>query len=114
MYWLDEIREGGLENQGYRASGLTLMTVAIALWNTVYIERTIESLKRKRSRLMTNCSLSFRRWVGSISILMGIMFGVIILNRVQGSTDHYALSISDRTKNSLSVGYFPFSKRTPE
>lgn len=48
MYWLDEIREGGLENQGYRASGLTLMTVAIALWNTVYIERTIESLKRKK------------------------------------------------------------------
>lgn len=39
---------------------------------------------------------------------MGIMSGVIILNWVQGSTDHYAVSISNRTKNSLSVGYFRF------
>lgn len=62
---------------------------------------------------MTNCSLTFRRWAGSISILMGIMSSVIILSWVQGSTDHYAVSISNRTKNSLSVGYFPFSKRTP-
>ena len=37
----------GLENQSYRASGLTLLTAAITLWNTVYIERAIESLKRK-------------------------------------------------------------------
>ncbi len=61
---------------------------------------------------MTNCSLTFRRWAGSISILMGIMSGVIILSWVQGSTDHYAVSISNRTTNSLSVGCFPFSKRT--
>ncbi len=39
---------GGLENQRYRASGLTLLTAAITLWNTVYIERAIESLKRKK------------------------------------------------------------------
>ncbi|HAV8301951.1 TPA: transposase [Escherichia coli] len=32
----------------YRASGLTLLTAAITLWNTVYIERAIESLKRKK------------------------------------------------------------------
>lgn len=30
-----------------RASGLTLLTVAISLWNTVYTERAIGSLKRK-------------------------------------------------------------------
>lgn len=45
---------------------------------------------------------------------MGIMSGVIILSWVQESTDHYAVLISNRTKNSLSVGYFPFSKRPPE
>ncbi|WP_250110404.1 Tn3 family transposase, partial [Escherichia coli] len=45
---LGEIRDRGLENQSYRASGLTLLTAAIALWNTVYIERAIESLKRKK------------------------------------------------------------------
>ncbi|RAW96813.1 MULTISPECIES: Tn3 family transposase [unclassified Photorhabdus] len=47
MHRLGEIRDRGLENQSYRASGLTLLTSAIALWNTVYIERAIDSLKRK-------------------------------------------------------------------
>ena len=45
---LGEIRDRGLENQSYRASGLTLLTAAITLWNTVYIERAIESLKNER------------------------------------------------------------------
>ena len=48
MHRLGEIRDRGLENQSYRASGLTLLTAAIALWNTVYIERAIEFLKRKK------------------------------------------------------------------
>lgn len=48
MHRLGEIRDRGLENQSYRASGLTLLTAAITLWNTVYIERAIESLKRKK------------------------------------------------------------------
>lgn len=48
MHRLGEIRGRGLENQSYRASGLTLLTAAIALWNTVYIERAIEFLKRKK------------------------------------------------------------------
>lgn len=47
MQRLGEIRDRGLENQSYRASGLTLLTAAISLWNTVYIERAIDSLKRK-------------------------------------------------------------------
>jgi hypothetical protein len=47
MYRLGDIRDRGLENQGYRVNGLTLLTAAITLWNTLYIERAIESLKRK-------------------------------------------------------------------
>jgi TnpA family transposase len=47
MYRLGEIRDRKQENQNYRASGLTLLTAAITLWNTVCIERAIESLKRK-------------------------------------------------------------------
>ncbi|EJB8506450.1 Tn3 family transposase, partial [Vibrio parahaemolyticus] len=47
MHRLGEIRDRRLENQSYRASGLTLLTAAITLWNTVYIERAIEALKRK-------------------------------------------------------------------
>ena len=51
MHRLGEIRDRGLENQSYRASGLTLLTAAISLWNTVYIERAIDSLKRKEISL---------------------------------------------------------------
>jgi hypothetical protein len=47
MHRLGEIRDRGLENQSYRASGLTLLTAAISLRNTVYIERAIDSLRRK-------------------------------------------------------------------
>ena len=32
----------------YRVSGLTLLTAAITLWDTVYIERAIVSPKRKK------------------------------------------------------------------
>ncbi|MFD2980158.1 Tn3 family transposase, partial [Klebsiella pneumoniae] len=35
------------ENHSYRASGLTLLTAAISLWNTVYMERAVDALKRK-------------------------------------------------------------------
>lgn len=47
MHRLWEIRDRGLENKSYRASNLTLLTAAISLWNTVYIERAIDSLQRK-------------------------------------------------------------------
>jgi TnpA family transposase len=41
---LGEIRDRSYEQQRYRASGLTLVTAAIILWNTVYMERVIEAL----------------------------------------------------------------------
>src|SRR5713226_10070035 len=40
---LGEIRDRSFEQQRYRASGLTLVTAAIVLWNTVYIERAIDA-----------------------------------------------------------------------
>jgi TnpA family transposase len=42
---LGELRDRSFENQRYRASGLNLVVAAIILWNTVYLERAIESLK---------------------------------------------------------------------
>ena len=39
------------ENQSYRASGLTLLTAAISLWNTVYMERAVDALKRKGMKI---------------------------------------------------------------
>jgi len=40
---LGEIRDRSFEQQRYRASGLTLVAAAIALWNTVYIERAVRA-----------------------------------------------------------------------
>lgn len=38
FYRLGEIRDRSFEQQRYRASGLNLVTAAIVLWNTVYLE----------------------------------------------------------------------------
>ena len=42
---LGEIRDRSFEQQRYRASGLNLVTAAIVLWNTVYLERTTFALR---------------------------------------------------------------------
>ncbi len=41
-----EIRDRSFEQQRHRASGLNLATVAIVLWNTVYLERAVRALRR--------------------------------------------------------------------
>ena len=42
---LGEIRDRSFEQQRYRASGLNLVTAAIVLWNTVYLERATHGLR---------------------------------------------------------------------
>ncbi|WP_432277248.1 Tn3 family transposase, partial [Escherichia coli] len=42
---LGEIRDRSFERQRYRASGLNLVTAAIVLWNTVYLERAAHALR---------------------------------------------------------------------
>ena len=42
---LGEIRDRGFEQQRYRASGLNLVTAAIVLWNTIYLERVVNALR---------------------------------------------------------------------
>ena len=44
---LGEIRDRSFEQQRYRASGLNLVTAAIVLWNTVYLERATKAVKEK-------------------------------------------------------------------
>jgi Tn3 transposase DDE domain len=44
---LGEISDCSFENQCYRASGLNLVIAAIALWNTVYLERAIVAPQRR-------------------------------------------------------------------
>lgn len=40
-----EIRDRTFEQQRYRASGLNLVTAAVVLWNTVYLERATKALR---------------------------------------------------------------------
>ncbi len=42
---LGEIRDRSFEQQRYRTSGLNLVTAAIVLWNTVYLDRAIQALQ---------------------------------------------------------------------
>lgn len=44
---LGEIRDRSFDQQRYRASGLTLVTGAIVLWNTVYLERAVTTLRER-------------------------------------------------------------------
>ena len=45
VHRLGEIRDRSFEQQRYRASGLNLVTAAIVLWNTVYLERATNALR---------------------------------------------------------------------
>jgi TnpA family transposase len=42
---LGEFRDRSYEQQRHRASGLNLLTAAIVLWNTVYLDRAIQALR---------------------------------------------------------------------
>jgi transposase len=42
---LGEMRDRTFENQRHRASGLNLVTAAIILWNTVYLDRAVRHLR---------------------------------------------------------------------
>ena len=49
---LGEIRDRGFEQQRYRASGLNLVTAAIVLWNTVYLERATKAVNEHDATLL--------------------------------------------------------------
>lgn len=44
---LGEIRDRSFEQQRYRASGLNLVTAAIVLWNTIYLGKAVETLRKQ-------------------------------------------------------------------
>jgi len=48
---LGEIRDRSYEQQRHRAGGLTLVTSAIVLWNTVYMERATDALNKENKEL---------------------------------------------------------------
>jgi len=48
---LGRLRDRAVEAQQYRASGLALVTAAIALWNTVYLDRALDDLRCSREMI---------------------------------------------------------------
>lgn len=48
---LGRLRDRTVELQQHRASGLALVTAAIALWNTVYLGRAVDTLRRHGERV---------------------------------------------------------------
>lgn len=44
---LGRLRDRAVAAQQYRASGLALVTAAIVLWNTVYLSRALDALRRQ-------------------------------------------------------------------
>ena len=45
---LGELRDRRFENQRYRASGLNLVVAAIVVWNTAYLERSVQALRENQ------------------------------------------------------------------
>ncbi len=51
---LGEIRDRSFETQRFRANGLNLVTAAIILWNTTYLERAIQALEKHGYKIDDN------------------------------------------------------------
>ena len=63
IHRLGEIRDRSFEQQRYRASGLNLVTAAIVLWNTVYLEQATQVL-REAGKLPDDGMLRYSPHVG--------------------------------------------------
>ena len=51
---LGEIRDRSFGNQRYRASGLNLVVAAIILWNTVYLDRAVQTIQGMEDNIDRN------------------------------------------------------------
>ena len=67
FYRLGEISDRSFEQQLYRASGLNLITAAIVLWNTVYLERVTAALQEHGREVDISLLQYFSPWVRSTS-----------------------------------------------
>lgn len=70
-----EIRDRTFENQSSRASGLSLITAAIVHWNTVYLERAINTFAPRAPMCPRTCFLMSLRCAGSTSPSLAITSG---------------------------------------
>jgi Tn3 transposase DDE domain len=81
---LGEIRDRSFENQRYRASGLDLVIAAIILWNTVYLERAVQSIREADGGIRREP----------------------VARHFASATASRAISASDRNRSSLRTGAY--------
>jgi Tn3 transposase DDE domain-containing protein len=72
---LGRLRDRATEAQQYRASGLAIVTAAIALWNTVYLGRALDDSAAAGKSSRTRCLLTLPPSGGSTSISPAIIYG---------------------------------------
>jgi hypothetical protein len=105
---LGEIRDRSFEQQRYRASGLNLVTAAIVLWNTVYLERATHGL-RGTGHAVDDVLLQYLSPLGWEHInLTGDYPGAAAPRSARASSGRCEHC------NRLNVLYFPNSETTPE
>ncbi len=104
---LGEMRDRSFENQRYRASGLNLVTAAIVLWNTVYLDRAIKALINQGQSVDENLLQHLSPLGWEHINLTGIMSGGRTNGARKANIDH-----SDRSQR-LNVQLIPFSTVTP-
>jgi hypothetical protein len=103
---LGEIRDRSFEQQRYRASGLNLVTAAIVLWNTVYLERATAALQAHGQEVDT-ALLRYLSPLGWEHInLTGITSGVPAPRSAQANLGRYSRTLG------LNGFYIPFSTAT--
>ncbi len=106
---LGEIRDRSFEQQRYRASGLNLVTAAIVLWNTVYLERAAHAL-RGNGHAVDDSLLQYLSPLGWEHINLTGDY----LWRSSAKIGAGKFSRCYGLCNRLSVLYFPFSETTPQ
>ena len=97
-----------LAQQRYRASGLNLVTAAVVLWNTVYLERAAHTL-RGNGHAVDETLLQYLSPLGweHINLTGDDLWRSSAKVGARASSGRYARSPG------LSVRFFPFSEATP-
>ena len=104
---LGEIRDRSFEQQRYRASGLNLLTAAIVLWNTVYLDRTVATLTSNGGDIDPDVLRFLSPLGGDTSTSPATTPGDAPTTSNPENIGHYV------ARQDLSVGYITFSQATP-
>jgi hypothetical protein len=87
---LGRLCDRAVEAQQYRASGLALVTAAIALWNTVYLDRALNDLRCGGEMIPEALLPTLPPSAGSTSILPAIICGMPISASLRTGSERFA------------------------